>query len=35
MTISELNEKDIKCYPDNDDGLWYWDEDGTVKTVKE
>jgi hypothetical protein len=35
MTISELNEKGIKCYPDNDGGLWYWDENGEVKTVKE
>lgn len=35
MTISELNEKGIKYYPDNDGGLWYWDENGEVKTVKE
>lgn len=35
MTISELNEKGIKYYPDNDGGLWYWDKNGEVKTVKE
>lgn len=35
MTISELNEKGIKCYPDNDGGLWHWDENGEVKTAKE
>ena len=34
MTISELNEKGIKCYPDNDGGLWYYNE-GSAETVEE
>ena len=34
MTLSELNELGIECYPDNDGGLWYW-EGATTKTVKE
>ena len=35
MTIEELKEMGIECWPNNDGGLWYWDENGEVKTVKE
>lgn len=36
MTIEELQEKGIDCYPDNEGGLWYWDEkDGCTQTVEE
>lgn len=35
MTLSELKELEIECYPDNDGGLWYRDLDGTVKEVEE
>lgn len=36
MTLAELNELGIECYPDNDGGLWYWNpKTGTAETVKE
>lgn len=35
MTITELNVLGIPCYPDNDGGLWYYDENGKRQTVKE
>lgn len=36
MTLKELNERGIKCYPDNDGGLWYYnDETGRTERVKE
>lgn len=31
MTLKELREKGIPCYPDNDGGLWYWGKKGTEK----
>lgn len=34
MTLSELDELGIDCYPDNDGGLWYW-LDGSAETVEE
>jgi len=35
MTLQELNEMKIECWPDNDGGLWYWDENGNEQKVKE
>jgi hypothetical protein len=34
MTLSELNELGIECYPDNDGGLWYWNG-AVTETVRE
>jgi len=28
MTLKELNEREIKCWADNDGGLWYYDPHG-------
>lgn len=35
MTLQELNDLGIECWPDNDGGLWYWGENGTIETVEE
>lgn len=35
MTISELKEKGIEFWADNDGGYWYWDEYHNQRTVKE
>lgn len=34
MSFSELQELGIDCYPDNDGGLWYWNN-GSTETVEE
>ena len=36
MTIEELKEMGLECWPNNDGGLWYFDPiTGMAKTVKE
>lgn len=36
MTVEELKERGIECYPDNDGGLWYYNpETKRTETVKE
>ena len=34
MTLQQLKELNIPCYPDNDGGSWYWGENG-AETVEE
>lgn len=34
MTLSECDALGIETYPDNDGGLWYWNN-GSVETVEE
>ena len=35
MTLEECREQGIPTYADNDGGLWYWGENGTIETVEE
>ena len=35
MTLQELKELGIECWPDNDGGLWYWGEHGKTEKVEE
>ena len=35
MTLQELKDLGLECWPDNDGGLWYWGEHGTIETVEE
>ena len=36
MTLIELNEMGIECWPDNDGGLWYYNPITHIaETVKE
>ena len=34
MTLEELRERGIPCWPDNDGGLWYY-QDGKAERVRE
>lgn len=34
MTLSECDALGIETYPDNDGGLWYWNN-GSAETVEE
>lgn len=34
MTLQELDDLGIECWPDNDGGLWYWNG-ATAERVEE
>lgn len=35
MTLKELEENNIPCFPDNDGNLWFWKIGGGTEIVEE